>query len=241
MTSFDPGEAVLDLSSVSKQYGGLRPLRIENLTVMAAQQIALLGLDQPTAEVFVNLVTGASLPDTGVVRVFGRQTADIADSADWLSTLDQFGIVSDRAALLGGLSVVQNLAIPFSLEIEPPAADVREHATRLANEVGLPEKTWERPVAELDGASRVRVRLGRALALNPPILLLEHPTVTVSRQDVAMLGRDVRAVAERRGAAVISVTMDRDFATAVSTKVLTLEPATGRIREGRFGKISFWS
>ena len=50
--------------------------------------------------------------------MFGRSTLEIADSADWLATLDRFGIVSDRAALLDALSVVQNLAMPFTLEID---------------------------------------------------------------------------------------------------------------------------
>ena len=241
MTSLDPGTAVLELSSVSKQYGALRPLRIESLCIAAGSQLALFGLDQPAAEVFINLVTGASLPDAGVIRVFGRPTAEIVDSSDWLSTLDRFGIVSDRAALLDSLSVVQNLAVPFSLEIEPPSDEICQQATRLARETGLPEKTWDRPIAELDAAARVRVRLARAVAFNPSILLLEHPTATVSREDVAALARDIRALAERRGVATVSLTMDQDFAAGVSTKTATLEPATGRIKEGRLGKIGFWS
>ena len=60
---------------MSKDYRGLRPLRIQELRVAAAEHVALVGLDQPMAEVFVNLVTGASLPDHGDVRVFGRSTS----------------------------------------------------------------------------------------------------------------------------------------------------------------------
>ena len=116
----DSGAAAVELSSVSKQYGALRPLRIEQLSIAPDDRIALVGLDQPAAEVFVNLVTGASLPDAGTIRVFGRSTLEIADSADWLSTLDRFGIVSDRAPLIDALSIVQNLSMPFTLEIEPP-------------------------------------------------------------------------------------------------------------------------
>ncbi len=42
----------LDLTDVSKNYGGLRPLRIQRLTVSAREQVALVGMDQPMAEVF---------------------------------------------------------------------------------------------------------------------------------------------------------------------------------------------
>ena len=118
--------AVLEFSGTSKEYGGLRPLRIAALRVDAGDRVAILGFDQPSAEVFVNLATGATLPDAGDVSVFGRPTRAIDDSSDWLATVDRFGIVSERAVLLDGLTVVQNLAMPFTLEIEPPPGRVRQ-------------------------------------------------------------------------------------------------------------------
>lgn len=224
---------VLEMSSVSKAYGALRPLRIQRLAVAPAEQVAMSGLDQPAAEVFISLVTGASLPDSGDIRVFGRSTADITGSEEWLATLDQFGIVSDRAALLESLTVIQNLAVPFSLDIEPPSEEVRLQAAALAHEVGIAEPAFDRPVAELDGAGRVRLRLGRALAMNPRLLLIEHPTVGVAPADAPRLGRELRSVATRRGTAAVVITADRDFASAVAVRRLALEPATGRLRTQR--------
>lgn len=234
-------ESIVRISSVTKQYGALRPLRIERLDVLAGEQIAIVGLDRPAAEVFVNLLTGAGLPDTGSVAVFGRPTEDIADSTDWLATLDRFGIVSERAVLIDQLSVIQNLAMPYSLEIEPPADNIRERAIALALDAGLVEATWDRPCGELDAIGRMRVRLARALALNPALLILEHPSATIARGDVATFARHVRAFAERRGAAAITLTMDREFAHGASARALTLEPATGRLREGWLGRIGLWS
>ena len=117
--------AVLEFAGVSKNYGGLRPLRIAELRVPAGDRVAILGFDQPTAEVFVNLATGATLPEAGDVSIFGLPTRKIEDSADWLATVDRFGIVSERAVLLDALTVIQNLAMPFTLEIEPPPDAVR--------------------------------------------------------------------------------------------------------------------
>jgi ABC-type histidine transport system ATPase subunit len=131
--------------------------------------------------------------------------------------------------------------MPFSLEIEPPPPEIREQAIGLAREVGLAEHTWDRSVAELDPIDRIRVRLARALALNPPIVLFEHASATVSRADVAPLGHDIRATLTRRGAAGVALTVDREFAAAVATRILTLEPATGRFTEGWLGKMKFWS
>jgi putative ABC transport system ATP-binding protein len=220
---------VLELSDVSKDYRGLRPLRIASLKVAAGERVAILGLDQTTAEVFVNLVTGASLPDRGDVRLFGRSTAAIADSADWLSVVDRFGIVSSRAVLLDALTVVQNLAMPFTLEVDPMSPEVRERAVPLAVEVGLPHATHDRPVGELDAGGRFRVRLGRALALDPAIVVFEHPTVELSGQDAGVVALRCRDIALARKAATITLTADRDFGESVASRVLALQPATGRL------------
>jgi ABC-type polar amino acid transport system ATPase subunit len=225
--------AVLEFAGINKDYHGLRPLRIEQLRVAAGEQVAILGFDQTSAEVFINLATGATLPDAGEIRVFGRATSAIADSTDWLATVDRFGIVSERAVLLDQLTVVQNLAMPFTLAVEPPADDVRVKAERLAEEVGLPASTWTRAVSELDAAARMRVRLGRALALDPAILLLEHVSAALERGAVAPFGAEMRATAARRGVALVAATADEPFARAVAARVLTLEPATGRLKERR--------
>ena len=227
--------AVLEFAGISKDYHGLRPLRIAELRVAAGDQIAMLGFDRASAEIFVNLATGATLPDAGTVTVFGRPTQSIGDSTEWLATVDRFGIVSERAVLLDPLTVIQNLAMPFTLDIEPPPDAVRVRAEALAREAGLPDAAWTRPVAELDAAGRMRVRLGRAIALDPAILLLEHASAALGRDEVAPLAADLRAIAARRGIALVAVTADAAFAGAVASRVLTLEPATGKLKPRRRG------
>jgi len=222
---------VVEIAAISKAYGGLRPLRVQQLSVGAEDRIAILGFDAPAAEVFVNLVTGASLPDSGEVRIFGRATSAIADSADWLATVDRFGIVSERAVLLEQLTVIQNLAMPFTLDIEPPDAGVRQQAEALAAEVGLPPATWTRPAAELDAVGRLRARLARALALGPHVLLLEHASPGCEKSAADGVGRQIRAIGERRRIAILAATADARFARAVASRVVTLEAATGRLVE----------
>jgi len=186
----------------------------------------------------VNLITGATLPDAGDVRIFGRTTASIADSSDWLATVDRFGIVSDRAVLLDQLSVVQNLAMPFTLDVEPPPDDVRVRAEALAHETGLDAALVDAAVASIDAVARARVRLGRALAHDPQVLLLEHATSTLPRDAAQPFGRDVREVTRRRGAAVLTVTADEAFAGVVASRVLAHNAATGALAERRRGWFS---
>ena len=213
----------------SKDYGGLRPLRVEHLRLEAGEQVAIVGLDRSGAEVLVNLVTGATLPESGEVRVGGRSTASITDSAEWLALADRFGIVSERAVLLEGLSTLQNLALPFSLEIEPMPPDVRAKAEVAAAEVGLPPDGWHRPVSEALPAERLRVRLGRALAFGPKVLLLEHPSATLAREDVPVVARDIHAIASARAVASLTLTADQEFAERIAGRVLRLDAASGRL------------
>lgn len=229
---------VLELTGVSKDYRGLRPLRIERLAVAPGERIAIVGLDQPAAETFLNLVTGATLPDRGTVSAFGRPTTSIADSTEWLQFVDRFGIVSERAVLLEALTVVQNLALPFTLDIEPPPAPHRERAVALASEVRLDAALHETRAGDLDPGNRARVRLARALALDPAVLLVEHLSAGIPRGEVAALGSDIAAVARRRGAAVVAATMDVEFARSVAERVLTLKPATGGLVESGRGWFS---
>ena len=225
----ETGEVVIELRDVRKDYRGLRPLRVGRLAVRQGDRLALLGFDHLTAEVFVNLVTGATAPDHGDVRAFGESTRSIEDADAWLASLDRFGIVSDRAVLLDALTVAQNIAVPLTLELEPVPDAVRATVERLAGEVGLAAADLPRAAAALGASARQRVRLARALALNPRVLLAEHPNAALPPGEVPSFAADYAAVVARRGLASVVLTADRTFAAAVADQVLTLQPATGEL------------
>ena len=130
------------------------------------------------------------------------------------------------------VTVVQNLAMPFTLDVEPPPAEIRARALALAEETGLAVSTLDRPVAELDAMGLFSVRLARAVALDPAVLLFEHPTADIDRADVARLASRCRAVPSGRNIAAVTVTADAEFAAAAASRVLTLEPASGRLAAG---------
>jgi ABC-type transporter Mla maintaining outer membrane lipid asymmetry ATPase subunit MlaF len=225
-----PADLVLEMRGVQKDYRGLRPLRIQHLELHEGQSLALLGFDRITAEVFVNLVTGATMPDAGDVRAFGQSTLDISDGDAWLASLDRFGILSERAVLLDQLTVAQNLAVPFSLELDPIPEAVRRDVVRVAGEVGLDDTDLPRTVAEIAPPARLRVRLARAIALSPRVLLSEHPNASLSPDDVPAFAADLARVIAARGLASVTLTADRTFAAAVSEHVFTLEPGTGELK-----------
>ena len=232
-------DAVLQIRDVQKQYGALRPLRLRSLDVQHGATVAIVGLDAPAAEIFVNLVTGAMLPDTGQVRVFGVDTAAIGDAEDWLRRLDRFGIFSDRAVLLDELTTAQNLAMTFTLAIDPIAPEVRDRVDSLARDVVLAPHVLGRRVSDLTPLDKARVRLARAVALAPELLVLEHPTASLAPPDVQPFARDLRRLAEHRSLTTVAVTAEARFASAITSDVRTLQPATGELAAdgGAWGRV----
>ena len=224
--------ALLALERVVKNYQGLRPLRIQALTVRQEDAIALLGFDAPMAEVLVHLITAGSLPDEGRVVLFGQPTTSITDHAAWLKMIDRLGLVSYRSPILDQLTAEQNLALPFDLAIHSLDDELRRTVRRLADEIALPASHLSQPVAALPPPSQLRVRLGRALALEPEVLLAEHPNATLTKQEAMAFASDLSRIRRDRRVASLAMTADRAFAEAAASQVLTLQPATGELASG---------
>jgi ABC-type transporter Mla maintaining outer membrane lipid asymmetry ATPase subunit MlaF len=223
-------DAVLRLNGIRKQYGALRPLRVQALTIGSGERVAVSGFDAGAAEVLVNLVTGASVPDEGTVEVCGRATHTISDGDEWLAWLDRFGIVTPRAVLLDAVSLRQNLAMPITLEIEPVPPDVGAQVDALAEAVGLDGALLGRPIAALDAAQRARAHVARAIALAPSLLIMEHPTVGFTPGQARPFGETVARVAASRSLATLIISEDVEFSAAAAERRLALHPATGELR-----------
>jgi branched-chain amino acid transport system ATP-binding protein len=199
------------------------------LALGSGERVAISGLDAGAAEILVNLVTGATLPDEGTISTFGRITGDIADGEEWLASLDAFGIVSPRAVMLEAATVQQNLAMPFTLEIDPVPAPIAARVEDLARECGIDTQKLPERAGDQDALTRARVHLARAVALQPRLLILEHPTAGVAEADRVPLAASVATAAEARALATLAITQDQEFAEVVAHRSLALEPATGAL------------
>ena len=233
-------EIVLELKDITKNYGALRPLRIKTLTITAGERVAISGLDAGAAEIMVNLVTGASVADRGQVRVLGRSNADIANGDEWLASLDQFGIVSDRAVLLEGATLEQNLAMPFTLAVDPRMA---ARVAALAVECGMVTvedagSVLQTRAGEAAPEVRARAHLARAVALDPVLLVLEHPTAQVPEAARAAYAADIARVVDARHLAALILTQDQAFAQVVGHRTLRLHGGTGALTPVKRGWFS---
>ena len=223
-------ESLVQIRNVTKDYRSLRPLRVDSIDLHAGQTLALCGFDRMTAEILIDLITAAIVPDSGDITVFGQLTTAIADRESWLQTLDRFGLLTERAVLVEQFTVEQNLAIPYSLSVENLSADLKTQVAALAEEIGFAVSDLGRQSGVLPPLGRLRLRLGRALAMNPAVLLAEHPNATLAPDEAAGFGADLKRIVHARGMAALVLTADQDFARAVADEVLVLHPATGTLK-----------
>lgn len=221
---------LVDITGVRKHFGGLRPLRINALQLHPAERITMRGLDAQAAEMLSLLITGAALPDEGTIVVAGRDTRDIATDTEWLVSLDLFGLVTSRAVLLDTLTLEANLALPFTLSIDPIPEEVRRAVAALADEVGLGRERLAASVHSLTAADRVRVHLARALAASPQVLILEHVTAALGPDEATALGQSLATIADDRSLAWIAISEDDAFVKALGGAVLSLEAGTGDVK-----------
>jgi len=226
---------LLEIAGLVKQYPGPSFLRISNLTIREGDRVTLSGLDAHAAEMFMHLITGASVPDEGAVVVAGHDTRAIATDTEWLTSLDRFGIVTLRAVLLEKMTIAANLALPLTVAIDPLSAATRAQVEALAHEVGLPQARLDQEASSLSPVERVRLHLARALAPGPRLLLLEHPTAGIADEAAsADLGVTLRRAADARGLGWILMSDDRALTRAAGAPRFNLDSKTGRLRGERF-------
>ncbi len=226
---------LIDVSGVRKHYGALRPLRVNAWHLQPGERVTLRGFDAQAAEMFSLLLTGAALPDEGVVTVAGRDTRDIATDTEWLVSLDLFGMVTGRAVLLDTMTIEANLALPFTLSIDPVPEEIRRAVADLADEVGLGRERLSASVQSLTPADRVRLHLARALAVSPKLLVLEHVTAPLTPEDATRLGQSLTTIADDRQLAWIALSEDNAFVDALGGTVLKLDAGTGDLKPARAG------
>ena len=194
-----------------------------NLEVRAGETLVLLGESGCGKTTTLRLVNRLLTPTSGSVLVEGRSTSEW----DVIRLRRRTGYVIQEAGLFPHFTIKDNIALVPRLDgWEEPriAARVRE----LFGLVGLdPEKFADRYPRELSGGQRQRVGVARALAADPPLLLMDEPFGALDPLTRASLQKEFADLRSRLGKTVIFVTHDVREALMLGSRIALM--AAGKI------------
>ena len=186
-----------------------------DLEIRRGETLVLLGESGCGKTTTLRLINRLLLPTTGEVLVEGRATREW----DPIRLRRLTGYVIQEAGLFPHFTVERNVALVPTLEGWPEAR-VRERVAEMLRLVGLnPELFGERYPGELSGGQRQRVGVARALAADPPLLLLDEPFGALDPLTRAGLQREFTALQKRLGKTTVFVTHDVREALLVGTRI----------------------
>jgi osmoprotectant transport system ATP-binding protein len=193
-----------------------------SLTVNAQETIVLVGRSGAGKTTVLKLVNRLLDPTSGTVRVGGRSTAEW----DPVELRRNTGYVIQEIGLFPHMTVAGNVGlVPELLGWDPDR--IKERTRTLLEIVGLPPDTYApRRPRQLSGGERQRVGVARALAADPPLLLLDEPFGALDPVTRASLQREFKALMQQLGKAALFVTHDVREALTVGDRIGLLTAGT---------------
>jgi osmoprotectant transport system ATP-binding protein len=204
---------------VSFAHAGAPVLREVSVTVEDGEVLALVGASGSGKTTLLKMVNRLLEPDGGEVLVEGRD----ARSWDPIRLRRRIGYVIQDVGLFPHLTVAANIALVPRLEgWTPQRRDAR--VAELLDLVGLPAADFaDRFPHELSGGQRQRVGVARALAVDPPILLMDEPFGALDPGTRRQLQAEFLRIQERLHKAVLLVTHDMNEAMGLGDRVAVME------------------
>ncbi|WGR59472.1 sulfate/molybdate ABC transporter ATP-binding protein [Paracoccus ferrooxidans] len=213
------------IEHMTKSFDGTAVLRGIDLTIESGELVALLGPSGSGKTTLLKIIAGLEWPNSGRLAVHG---------ADWLHLAAQdrrIGFVFQHYALFPHMSVRDNIAFGLSVRPRvqrPGKAVIAAKVDQLLEFLQIAH-LGDRYPAQLSGGQRQRVALGRALAIEPTVLLLDEPFGALD----AAVRRDLRAwlrqVHDETGSTTIFVTHDQEEAFELADRVVVM--GEGRIEQ----------
>ena len=195
--------------------GQARVLDHFSLTVEAGDVLALVGRSGAGKSTLLKLVNRLLVPDAGSVFVEGR------DTREWqpIALRRNVGYVLQDVGLFPHMSVADNVSVVPRLE-RWSAERIQPRVDELLELVGLPAREFAaRWPDELSGGQRQRVGVARALAVDPPVLLMDEPFGALDPLTRAELHAEFRRIQSRLRKTVIIVTHDMGEAFALGDRL----------------------
>lgn len=226
-------KTAIHFQKTMKMVHGNLGLRIDDLRIYENECVAFYGLREDVVDILTNHITGAYPPDEGNVYIHGTDSREISD-ASWFDFVGDIGIYTSVAPFLENSSIGENIAMLFrshdSIMEEPRLS---ASVLRLANLVHLTITDLSKIMNEATSQLRMKVRLARALAYHPKVVILHEPTEELSREVAQKLMDLLKRTRRKSKYTLLLFTSDIWLLQELAERVLFLNPHSGVILENQ--------
>ena len=212
-------ESVIQFRNVSYRFdGGHELLQNLDLDIHFGETLVLLGRSGSGKTTTLKLINHLLVPTRGEIRVQGKSTRDW----DVIRLRRGIGYAIQETGLFPHFTVARNIGLVPQIE-DWPKDRVQKRVEELMQLVGLDRALASRYPRELSGGQRQRVGVARALAADPPILLMDEPFGALDPITRAELQREFLALQQRLKKTVVFVTHDLHEALMLGTRIALME------------------
>jgi putative spermidine/putrescine transport system ATP-binding protein len=207
--------AYLSIDAVSVAYGSSAVLDRVSLAVQRGEMVALLGASGCGKTTLLRSIAGFVQPQSGRIVVDGRDITHLPPEARHTAMMFQ------SYALWPHMDVAANIGYGLRMRGEG-RTKIAERVAQMLKLLQL-EGYERRSVGSLSGGQRQRVAMGRALAVDPLLLLLDEPMSNLDYKVRLDLRHELRALQKRVGITAIYVTHDREEALTLADRIAVID------------------
>ena len=202
-----------------------------SLTVEEGELFTMLGPSGCGKTTTLRSVAGLERPTSGRIAVGGRTLYNSARKVDVPVNARGLGMVFQSYAIWPHMNVYKNVAFPLTVRsrrTRPSRRQIRERVERVLGVVQLAH-LMDRPATDLSGGQQQRLALARALAMEPPLLLLDEPLSNLDAKLRESLRFELKRLQRELGVTSVYVTHDQTEALALSSKIAVMQD--GKVRQ----------
>ena len=211
--------AAIQVTGLTKAFGGVLVLRGVDLTVNAGETVALIGPSGSGKSTLLRCIAGLEAFDGGTLEAAG--VTGEAGRARPQAAMGRVGFVFQSFNLFPHMTALHNVTLAPRQVGGVAAPEAEAEALALLEKVGLADRAQAYP-AELSGGQQQRCAIARALAMQPEVLLFDEPTSALDPELVAEVLAVIAALA-REGRTLVIVTHQMAFAREVADRTLFMD------------------
>jgi ABC-type branched-subunit amino acid transport system ATPase component len=241
---------ILEVTSLSKSFGGLQVIRELDLTVAPGEVVSVIGPNGAGKTTLFNMISGIYKPDNGDIlldgeSIVGATSEQVANRgiARTFQTLRVFLNMTVRENVMAATYGATKTRMWQSALRTPKARREERESRELAEEKlaffgdRLVGYRWDQPAYSLSYANRRRLEIARAMATNPRLLMLDEPAAGMNPAETLEITTLIGRLREEAGFAILVIEHDMHVVEGISDRVVALDHGV-KIAEGSFDVVA---